>query len=222
MKAYVAEFVGTALLVMGGAGTAIFAAKYVGVLGVALAFGLSLTVIAYAFGHISGSHVNPAVTLALTLVGKFPREKVVPYWAAQMLGALAGGFVMFLIAKGVPGVLPGAFAANNLLNGTTVLSGLLMEVFMTMILCTVVLETTSSKFPAGFGGIAVGAALAMVHLISIPVTNTSVNPARSLGVVFFSNDISAVGNLWIFFVGPVLGAIISVYLHKFMAHPMHK
>jgi aquaporin Z len=222
MKAYIAEFIGTSLLIIGGCGAAIFAGSSLGTLGVAIAFGLSLLVIAYAFGHISGAHVNPAVTFALVLSGKFPKEKLISYWAAQLLGGLFGGVVLYVIAKGYPLAAGSHFAANTLMDGTNLLSGFLMEVVMTMILCTVVIETTAAKFPLGFGGVTVGATLLLVHLISIPLTNTSVNPARSLGVAFFSSDSAAVPSLWIFFVAPLIGAILSVSLHKFMEHPMHR
>jgi aquaporin Z len=217
MKAYVAEFVGTAILVIGGCGAAIFSGAYLGPLGVAIAFGLSLTLISYAFGHISGGHFNPAVTVAMTLTHKLNKKVTSMYIVSQLLGAIVGGFILFIIAQGTSATTVG-FASNALLGDTSLMSGFLIEVLLTMILCLVAIETTAARFPRGFAGITLGATLTLIHLISIPLTNTSVNPARSFGVAFFAGG-PAVTYLWVFFAAPVLGAVIAVYLYRFMQHP---
>jgi aquaporin Z len=220
MKAYIAEFIGTAILVIGGCGAAIFTGAQMGPLGTAIAFGLSLTLITYAFGHISGGHFNPAVTIAMTLTHKLNKKVTSLYIVAQLLGALVGGFILFFIAQGT-GISTVGFASNSLLNDTTILSGFLIEVLLTMVLCLVAIETTASRFPKGFAGITLGATLALIHMISIQLTNTSVNPARSFGVAFFAGG-PAVTYLWIFLIAPVIGAVLSFYLYRFMQHPEAK
>jgi aquaporin Z len=217
MKSYIAEFVGTALLVVGGCGAAIFAGQYIGVLGIALAFGLSLTLVSYAFGHISGGHFNPAVTIAMTLTHKFDRRVTSLYILSQLLGGLAGGFILFFIAQGVPTTSVG-FASNALLNGVTQTSGFMVEALFTMVLCLVAIETTSARFQKGFAGLVLGSTLTLIHLVSIPLTNTGVNPARSLGVAFFAGG-PAVTYLWIFLAAPIVGAVLAYYLYNFMQHP---
>lgn len=220
MKSYVAEFIGTAILVIGGCGAAIFAGQYIGVLGIALAFGLSLMLVSYAFGHISGGHFNPAVTIAMTLAHKFDRKVTSLYIVAQLLGGLAGGFVLFFIAQGVETTSVG-FASNALLNNTTLMSAFVIEALLTMILCLVAIETTSARFQKAFAGLVMGSTLTLIHLISIPLTNTSVNPARSLGVAFFAGG-PALTHLWLFFVAPFVGAVLAYYLYNFMQHPEQK
>ena len=217
MKSYIAECIGTAILVIGGCGAAIFAGQYIGVLGIALAFGLSLMLVSYAFGHISGGHFNPAVTIAMTLAHKFDRRVTSLYITAQLIGGLIGGFILFVIAQGVETTTVG-FASNALLNNTSIFSAFLVEMIFTTILCIVAIETTSARFPKGFAGLTLGATLTLIHLITIPLTNTSVNPARSLGVAFFAGG-PAVTYLWLFFVAPISGAILAHFLYKFMQHP---
>lgn len=220
MKAYLAEFLGTMLIVIGGCGAAIFAGAYLGPLGIAMAFGLSLMVAVYAFGHISGGHFNPAVTLALTLTHKFSKKATSLYIVAQALGALVGGFILFFIAQGAT-INTVGFASNALLNNTSVSSGFLIEFVLTVVLCLVAIETTSARFPKGFAGLTLGATLMLIHLISIPLTNTSVNPARSFGVAFFAGG-PAVSSLWLFILAPICGAVASYYLYRFMQHPESK
>jgi aquaporin Z len=220
MKAYLAEFVGTAILVIGGCGAAIFSGAYFGPLGTAIAFGLSLTLITYAFGHISGGHFNPAVTIAMTLTHKLSKKVTGLYIVAQLLGALVGGFILFIIAQGAT-ISSVGFASNALLNNTTVLSAFLIEMLLTIILCLVAIETTASRFPKGFAGITLGATLTLVHLISIPLTNTGVNPARSFGVALFAGG-PATTYLWLFILAPVVGAVLAYYLYHFMQHPEAK
>ncbi|MEI7819093.1 MAG: aquaporin Z [bacterium] len=219
---YLAEFLGTMVLVLGGCGTAILAAPAVGALGVALAFGLSLTVIAYSIGHISGAHVNPAVTIGLAATGRFDRKRVPGYIGAQLVGGLVGGAILLFVASHTPGFLLEAksFAVNGFgaLSPTGASRGaaLMIEVVMTAIFVFAVSATTHKKFPAGFGGIAVGATLALIHLISIPVTNTSVNPARSIAVALYVGG-DAIGQLWLFILAPILGGLIGAYVYHYLA-----
>jgi len=219
---YFAEFLGTMVLVLGGCGAAILAAPKVGVLGVALAFGLSLTVIAYAIGHISGAHVNPAVTIGLAASGRFDKSRAFGYVVAQCVGGLVAGAVLLYIASHTPDFLLEAksFAVNGFgdLSPTGASKGaaMLIEVIMTAILVFVVSATTDKRFPAGFGGVAVGSALALIHLISIPVTNTSVNPARSIAVAMYVGG-SAVSQLWVFVLVPILGGIIGALTYNLLA-----
>jgi aquaporin Z len=221
VRIMVAEATGTAVLVTGGCGTAIFAAGAVqgrgfggvGVLGVATAFGLSLLIMAYAIGHISGCHINPAVTLGMVLGGKLKPALLPYYWLAQFAGGLGAGLMLRVIVKaGKTHIVNSNFASNGYDAGSPLgfhLSAVaLTEVVMTAILVFVVLSTTHPRFPAGFGGIAAGLTLWLVHLISIPISNTSVNPARSTGVAFFNGD-GAPSQLWLFWVAPLVGAAIA-------------
>lgn len=221
MKQYIAEAVGTAMLVMGGCGAAIFAAKSMGTLGVALAFGLSLILVAYTVGQISGGHVNPAVTIGLTLAGKFPRNKLVPYVVAQVAGGLLGGAIMWFIGTdmGIDPVKSG-FAANVLGTGVGIMAGFTLEVFMTALLVIAALFTTRKAMAAGFNGILMGATLALVHIVSIPVTNTSVNPARSIAVAPFAGGV-ALDQLWLFIVAPIIGAIVAAIVYMWVT-PEHE
>jgi aquaporin Z len=217
-----AEFFGTLLLMIIGPGSAILAADRIGTAGVALSFGFALLVGAYAFGPVSGCHINPAVTLGMALGGKLAWARVLPYWAAQLLGAVAGGAIIYSITEGGSDSLDntGNFAANGwgskLGNGYGVGSVMAVEIVFTAVLVFVVLSTTVRSFSVGFGGLAVGITLAMIHLATIPVDNTSVNPARSLGAAVFSGT-DALSQLWVFLVFPLIGAaagtLVWVYVH---------
>lgn len=213
MKKLIAEAVGTAILVIGGCGAAVLAGSYIGIFGVAIAFGLSLLLIAYTIGNISGGHVNPAVTIGLALAGKFPKNMVFPYIAAQTVGGLIGATIVYLMnsAKSTAN----AFAGNVVMPGASFSGAIVTEVIMTAFLVLAVLFTTHHKFSSGFGGVLVGAALALIHIVSIPVTNTSVNPARSVAVAFFQGG-QAVSDLWIFISMPIVGAVLAVFLYKAM------
>jgi len=197
MKQYSAEFLGTFWLVLGGCGSAVLAAAFpnvgIGLLGVALAFGLTVLTMAYAIGHISGCHLNPAVSVGLWAGGRFPASKLFPYIVAQVLGAIVAGGVLYVIASGAPGFdVSKGFASNGYgahsPGGYSLLAALVSEVVMTMFFLLVILGATDKRAPSGFAPIAIGLALTLIHLISIPVTNTSVNPARSTGVALFVGD----------------------------------
>jgi len=225
MKQYGAEFFGTFWLVLGGCGSAVLAAGVpqlgIGYLGVALAFGLSVLTMAYAIGPISGAHLNPAVSVGLWLGGRFPTRDLVPYIVAQVLGGLAAGGVLFLIASGKAGFDASAgFAANGYgehsPGGYSMLAGLLSEVVLTAMFLLIILGVTSSRAAAGFAPLAIGLSLTLIHLISIPVTNTSVNPARSTAVAFFAGD-WAVSQLWLFWVAPMLGAGLGALAYRLIA-----
>lgn len=225
MKPYGAEFLGTFWLVMGGCGSAVLAAAFpglgIGFHGVALAFGLSVLTMAYAIGHISGCHLNPAVSVGLWAGGRFPAAKLAPYIAAQVLGAVAAAGVLYLIASGAPGFdLAKGFAANGYgahsPGGYSLPAALVTEVVMTLFFVLIILGATDRRAPAGFAPIAIGLALTLVHLISIPVTNTSVNPARSTGVALFVGD-WAVAQLWLFWVAPMAGALLAAALYRLIA-----
>lgn len=189
-----AEFFGTFWLVFGGCGSAVLAAAFpelgIGFLGVAFAFGLTVLTMAYAVGGISGGHFNPAVSLGLVVAGRLPAKDLVPYWVAQVLGAIAAAAVLFLIASGKDGFTPGGFASNGYAElspgGYSMMAALLIEIVLTAFFIIIILGSTSSLAPAGFAPIAIGLGLTLIHLISIPVTNTSVNPARSTGVALFA------------------------------------
>jgi len=223
-----AEFMGTAWLVFGGCGSAVLAAAFpalgIGFTGVALAFGLTVLTMAYAVGHISGGHFNPAVTVGLWAGGRFPAREIGPYVVAQVLGAVAGAGVLFLIASGKPGFdAPGSgFAANGYgahsPGGYSVVAGFLAEVVLTFIFVRVILGATDRRAPAGFAPIAIGLCLTLVHLVSIPVTNTSVNPARSTGPALFVGG-WALAQLWLFWLAPLLGALLSGALFKALEGP---
>jgi len=224
MKQYGAEFLGTFWLVLGGCGSAVLAAAFpnvgIGLHGVSLAFGLTVLTMAFAIGHISGCHLNPAVSVGLWAGGRFPASRVAPYIAAQVLGAVAAGGVLFVIASGAPGFdVSKGFASNGYgahsPGGYSLLAALVSEVVMTMFFLLVILGATDKRAPAGFAPIAIGLALTLIHLISIPVTNTSVNPARSTGVAVFVGD-WAVGQLWLFWLAPIAGALLGAAVYRFI------
>jgi aquaporin Z len=222
MKAYGAEFLGTFWLVLGGCGSAVLAAAFpgvgIGLHGVSLAFGLTVLTMAFAIGHISGCHLNPAVSIGLWAGGRFPAGKLVPYIAAQVAGAIAAGAVLYTIASGAPGFdVTKGFASNGFgahsPGGYSMLAAVVTEVVMTAFFLIVILGATDRRAPAGFAPIAIGLALTLIHLISIPVTNTSVNPARSTGVALFAGG-WAVEQLWVFWVAPIAGALLGAGLYR--------
>lgn len=225
MKQYSAEFLGTFWLVLGGCGSAVLAAAFpnvgIGLLGVSLAFGLTVLTMAFAIGHISGCHLNPAVSIGLWAGGRFPANKLVSYIAAQVLGAIVAGGVLYIIASGAAGFdVSKGFASNGYgthsPGGYSLLAALVSEVVMTMFFLLVILGATDKRAPAGFAPIAIGLALTLIHLVSIPVTNTSVNPARSTGVALFVGD-WAIGQLWLFWIAPVAGALLGALAYRFIA-----
>lgn len=224
MKKLIAEFIGTLWLVLGGCGSAVLAAGFpelgIGFVGVSLAFGLTVITMAYAIGHISGCHLNPAVSIGLWIGGRFEGKEVVPYIVAQVLGGLAGGLLLYFIASGKPGFEVGGFAANGYgehsPGGYSMLSALIIEVAMTFIFLFVILGSTYSKAPKGFAGLAIGLCLTLIHLISIPVTNTSVNPARSTSQAIIAGD-WAIDQLWLFWVAPIAGAILAGFVYKLLS-----
>lgn len=232
IKRLSAEFIGTLWLVLGGCGSAVLAANFggegnplgIGLLGVSLAFGLTVLTGAYALGHISGGHFNPAVSFGLWAGGRFPAKDLVPYIVAQTLGAIAAGFLLFQIASGRPDfaidpTAAGAFASNGFdalsPGGYSVAAAFLCEVIMTAFFLVIILGATHRNAPAGFAPIAIGLGLTLIHLISIPVTNTSVNPARSTGVALFAGS-GAIGQLWLFWLAPILGGLIGGFLYKWL------
>ena len=222
MKQYGAEFFGTFWLVLGGCGSAVLAAAFpnvgIGLLGVSLAFGLTVLTMAFAIGHISGCHLNPAVSVGLCVGGRFPANKLLPYIVAQVLGAIVAGGVLFLIASGKAGFdVAAGFASNGFdehsPGGYSFLAALICEVVMTMMFLLVILGSTDKRAPAGFAPVAIGLCLTLIHLISIPVTNTSVNPARSTGVAVYVGG-WALAQLWLFWVAPIVGAIIGAVVYR--------
>ncbi|MBU2948177.1 aquaporin Z [Zobellia uliginosa] len=221
MKKLVAEFIGTLWLVLGGCGSAVLAAGFpelgIGFVGVALAFGLTVVTMAYAIGHISGCHLNPAVSIGLWVGGRFDGKELVPYIIAQVLGGIAGAGILYVIASGQPGFELGGFAANGYgehsPGGYSMMAALVCEVVMTFIFLFVILGSTYTKAPGGFAGLAIGLCLTLIHLISIPVTNTSVNPARSTSQALFVGD-WALGELWLFWVAPIVGAALAGLVYK--------
>lgn len=224
MKQYGAEFFGTFWLVFGGCGSAVIAAAFpnvgIGLLGVSLAFGLTVVTMAYAIGHISGCHLNPAVSIGLWAGGRFPATQLLPYIAAQVLGGIAAGGVLYLIASGAPGFdVANGFASNGYgahsPGGYSLQSALIAEVVLTAFFLIIILGATDKRAPAGFAPIAIGLALTLIHLISIPVTNTSVNPARSTGVAIYVGD-WAVAQLWAFWVAPIVGALLGAVIYRFI------
>ena len=224
MKKNIAEFVGTFWLVLGGCGSAVLAASFpdvgIGLLGVSFAFGLTVLTMAYAIGHISGCHLNPAVSIGLWAGGRFPANQLLPYIVAQVIGAVVAGAVLFVIASGAAGFdVSGGFASNGYgahsPGGYSLVAALVCEVVMTMMFLLVILGATDKRAPAGMAPIAIGFCLTLIHLISIPVTNTSVNPARSTGVALFVGD-WAVAQLWLFWVAPIVGAILGAVVYKFI------
>jgi len=225
MKQYGAEFLGTFWLVLGGCGSAVLAAAFpnvgIGLLGVSLAFGLTVLTMAFAIGHISGCHLNPAVSIGLWAGGRFPANKLVPYIAAQVLGAILAGGVLYIIASGAAGFdVSKGFASNGFgahsPGGYSLLAALVCEVVMTMFFLLIILGATDKRAPAGFAPIAIGLALTLIHLVSIPVTNTSVNPARSTGVALYVGD-WAIAQLWLFWVAPIAGALLGAIAYRFIA-----
>ena len=224
MKKYGAEFFGTFWLVLGGCGSAVLAAGFpdvgIGLLGVSLAFGLTLLTMAYAIGHISGCHINPAVSIGLWAGGRFPANQLLPYITAQVVGGLVAGGVLYVIASGQAGFdVSAGFASNGYgahsPGGYTLLAALVIEVVMTMMFLLIILGATDKRAPQGFAPIAIGLGLTLIHLISIPVTNTSVNPARSTGVALFVGD-WAVAQLWLFWVAPIVGALLGAVVYRFI------
>ena len=224
MKKYAAEFLGTFWLVLGGCGSAVLAAGFpevgIGLLGVSLAFGLTVLTMAYAIGHISGCHLNPAVSIGLWAGGRFSAKELAPYIIAQVLGGIAAGGVLFVIASGQAGFnVSGGFASNGFgahsPGGYSLLAAFVTEVVMTMMFLLIILGATDKRAPQGFAPIAIGLGLTLIHLISIPVTNTSVNPARSLGVAVFVGD-WAISQLWVFWVAPIAGAILGALVYRFI------
>jgi aquaporin Z len=220
-----AEFIGTFWLVLGGCGSAVLAAAFpdlgIGFVGVALAFGLTVLTMAFAIGHISGCHLNPAVTLGLWAGGRHPAGEVLPYMLAQVLGGIAGAFVLFMIATGNPTFdVTAGFASNGYgahsPGGFSAASGFLTEVVMTMMFLIIILGSIKKDAPVGFAPIPIGLGLTLIHLISIPVTNTSVNPARSTGPALFAGG-WAIDQLWMFWVAPLMGALIAGYLYRWLA-----
>ncbi len=224
MKIYLAEFLGTFWLVLGGCGSAVLAAAFpdvgIGLLGVSLAFGLTVLTMAYAIGHISGCHLNPAVSVGLWAGGRFPANQLLPYIAAQVLGAIVAGGVLYVIASGKAGFdVSAGFASNGYEahspGGYSLLAALVSEVVMTMMFLLVILGATDKRAPQGMAPIAIGLCLTLIHLISIPVTNTSVNPARSTGVAVFVGD-WALAQLWLFWLAPIIGAVIGAVIYRFI------
>ena len=224
MKKYAAEFIGTFWLVLGGCGSAVLAAAFpdvgIGLLGVSLAFGLTVLTMAYAIGHISGCHLNPAVSIGLWAGGRFEASQLLPYILAQVFGGVVGGLVLYLIASGHASFdVSAGFASNGYgehsPGGYSMLAALITEVVMTMMFVIIILGATDKRAPAGFAPIAIGLGLTLIHLISIPVTNTSVNPARSTGVGIFVGD-WAVSQLWLFWVAPIAGAVIGAIAYRFI------
>ena len=222
MKKYGAEFFGTFWLVLGGCGSAVLAAAFpqlgIGFAGVSLAFGLTVLTMAFAIGHISGCHLNPAVSIGLWAGGRFPAKELAPYIASQVLGGIAAGGVLYLIASGKVGFdVAGGFASNGYgehsPGGYNMVSALVTEVVMTMMFLLVILGATDKRAPQGFAPIAIGLCLTLIHLISIPVTNTSVNPARSTAVALFVGD-WAVNQLWLFWVAPIVGAVLGALVYR--------
>lgn len=216
-----AEFLGTFWLVFGGCGSAVLAAAFpevgIGLLGVSFAFGLTVLTMAYTVGGISGGHFNPAVSVGLTVAGKFPASSLVPYIVAQVVGAVAAAAVLYLIASGKAGFAAGGFASNGYgelsPGGYSLTAALVAEVVLTAFFLLIILGSTHGRAPVGFAPIAIGLGLTLIHLVSIPVTNTSVNPARSTGVALFA-ETAALSQLWLFWVAPIVGAVIGGVIWK--------
>ncbi|MBN9429019.1 MAG: aquaporin Z [Burkholderiales bacterium] len=224
MKKYVAELFGTFWLVLGGCGSAVLAAAFpevgIGLHGVALAFGLTVLTMAFAIGHISGCHLNPAVSIGLWAGGRFPAKELIPYIVAQVIGGIIAGGVLYLIASGKAGFdVSAGFASNGYgehsPGGYSLQAAFISEVVMTMMFLLVILGATDRRAPQGFAGIPIGLCLTLIHLISIPVTNTSVNPARSTGVAVYVGD-WATAQLWLFWLAPIIGAILGAIVYRFI------
>jgi len=222
MKQYVAELIGTFWLVFGGCGSAVLAAAFpevgIGLLGVSFAFGLTVLTMAYTIGPISGCHLNPAVSVGLLVAGRFPANRLAPYIVAQVIGAILAGGVLYVIASGAPGFdVTAGFASNGYGDHSpgnySLVAALVAEIVLTWIFLFVILGSTDERAPAGFAPIAIGLCLTLIHLISIPVTNTSVNPARSTGVALFAGG-WAIEQLWLFWVAPIIGGALGAVTHK--------
>lgn len=221
-----AEFFGTFWLVFGGCGSAVLAAAFpelgIGFVGVSLAFGLTVLTMAYAVGGISGGHFNPAVSLGLAVGNRFSWGELIPYWVAQVVGAIAAALALYYIASGQDGWAAGGFASNGFgelsPGGYSMQAVLLAEILLTAFFLIVILGSTSSKVPGGFAPISIGLALTLIHLISIPVSNTSVNPARSTGVAIFA-ETGAMGQVWLFWVAPLVGAALGAAIWRFLLSP---
>ena len=221
MKKLVAEFIGTLWLVLGGCGSAVLAAGFpelgIGFVGVSLAFGLTVVTMAYGIGHISGCHLNPAVSIGLWMGGRFDQKELIPYIIAQVLGGIAGAGILYVIATGKAGVELGGFASNGFgeasPGGYSMTAAFVTEVVMTFIFLFVILGSTHPKAPAGFAGLAIGLCLVLIHLISIPVTNTSVNPARSTSQAIFAGGIY-LQQVWLFWIAPIIGAVLAGLVYK--------
>ncbi|MGM4895704.1 aquaporin Z [Tardiphaga sp. 839_C3_N1_4] len=224
-KKYAAELIGTFWLTFAGCGSAVIAAAFpqvgIGLVGVSLAFGLSVVTMAYAIGHISGCHLNPAVTVGLAASGRFPAGQILPYVIAQVVGAIAGAAVLYVIASGAAGFdLAKGFASNGFGDHSpgkySMVAGFIMEVVMTMMFLFIIMGSTHGKVPAGFAPLAIGLALVMIHLVSIPVTNTSVNPARSTGPALFVGG-WALQQLWLFWVAPLVGGVLGGAIYRWLS-----
>lgn len=222
MKRYIAELIGTFVLVFGGCGTAVLDAKHVGVLGVSIAFGLTLLTMAYAIGHVSGCHINPAVTIGLVIAGRHDKKDLPGYIAAQVLGGILAAALIYVIANDVSGgydLAKNGIAANGYgehsPGGYGMTAALLTEVVLTALLLFVVIGATDARSPAGFAGIPIGLVLTLIHLIGIPITNLSVNPARSIGPAIFSGG-WALGQLWLFIVAPIVGGVLGALAYRML------
>jgi len=224
VKKLVAEFIGTFWLVLGGCGSAVLAAAFphvgIGLLGVALAFGLTVLTMAFAIGHISGCHLNPAVTCGLVAGGRFPAKELVPYVIAQVLGSILAAFILLIIACGAAGFdVSAGFASNGYgehsPGGYSLPAALVCEITMTFMFLMIIMGSTDERAPRGFAPIAIGLGLTIIHLVSIPVTNTSVNPARSTGVALFAGG-WAIQQLWLFWVAPIIGGILGGLVYRFL------
>jgi aquaporin Z len=222
MKKYLAEFIGTFWLVLGGCGSAVLAAAFpdvgIGLLGVSLAFGLTVLTMAYAIGPISGCHLNPAVSIGLCVAGRFSAKELLPYILSQVVGGIVAGGVLYLIASGKEGFeVSAGFASNGYGSHSpgnySMVAALVTEIVMTLMFLFVILGATSKRAPQGFAPVAIGLCLTLIHLISIPVTNTSVNPARSTGVAVYVGD-WAVSQLWLFWLAPIVGAVIGAIAYR--------
>jgi aquaporin Z len=225
IRKYVAEAIGTFWLTFGGCGAAIIAAGFpnvgIGLLGVSFAFGLTVVTMAYAIGHVSGCHLNPAVTVGLAAGGRFPTGQIFPYIVAQVIGAIVAAAVLYVIARGAPGFdLAGGFAANGYGEHSPgqygVASAFIAEVLLTAFFLFIIMGATHGRAPAGFAPLAIGLGLTLIHLISIPITNTSVNPARSTGPALFAGG-WAIGQLWLFWVAPLVGGVIGGYVYRWLS-----
>lgn len=223
LRKFAAEFFGTFWLVFGGCGSAVLAASFpalgIGFAGVSLAFGLTVLTMAYAVGGISGGHFNPAVSLGLALANRFEWKSLAAYWIAQVAGAICAAAALYAVASGKPGFEPGGFASNGYgalsPGGYSLTAALTVEIALTAGFLVVILGATSKAVPAGFAPVAIGLALTLIHLVSIPVTNTSVNPARSTGVAIFA-ETPALGQLWLFWLAPLAGAIVGALIWRFL------